>query len=99
MKTTTIIQPDYLTLDVWRNVVKRNRGIGPITFWIVSEEEWLPTILRDAGFFASNSQVRKNRPDLWRKREPYDVVRLKWATVAVYPMSADGALRGMSSGL
>lgn len=83
--TTIRVQPENLSVETWRAVVKNNRGFH-INFELESDETWLPKILSEAGFFPSNSEVRKNRKDLWRDREYIDVVKLKWATIKVFPL-------------
>ena len=41
------------------------------------EEIFLPKILRKYGFFKSTSQVKKNRPDLWRELKDLEMTKLK----------------------
>jgi hypothetical protein len=82
---TTRVFPTFLSVDDWRAVVKNNADIGRIHFDLRSARTWIPHILVDAGFFKSGSQIRKNRPDLMRDREEYDVVDLDWAEIEVWP--------------
>lgn len=88
MTKTQIISPDFMEPSGWRNVVQNNADVKSIPFTIVSGETWLPKILSEAGFFPSNSEVKKNRPDLWRDAQDGEVVKLSWAkirTVLVSP--------------
>ena len=82
---TGIISPRFCDVDTWRDVVRNNEGIHHVEMIVRSGESWLPKVLVDAGFFSSGSQVKKNRPDLWRDREPFDHVSLQWAQVEVWP--------------
>ncbi len=80
---TTILKPHFMDPDGWRQVVKNNARIEHVVFTIHTSETWLPTILRDAGFFPSNSEVKKNRKDLWRDVEHGETVKLSWARVLI----------------
>lgn len=44
---------------------------------VFEEETFLPKILVKHGFFKSTSQLRKNRPDLWRELNKVDFEELK----------------------
>lgn len=83
--STRIVSPHGLDVATWHSIVNNNDDIKEAFFIVESDEEWLSTILSEVGFFPSNSQVRKNRPDLWRAREEYETVSLKWATIVVCP--------------
>ena len=82
---TAVVDPTFLSVDDWRRVVKNNREIASVHFDVRSDASWLPHVLVEAGFFTSGSQIKKNRPDLWRDREDYDVVDLPWAEIEVWP--------------
>lgn len=82
---TRIIEPSFCTVGVWRDVVRNNARIHHIVFRIQSDENWLPHILTEAGFFPSGSELKRNRPDLWRDRERFDVVNLQWAQIEITP--------------
>ena len=44
---------------------------------VFEEERFLPKLLVKYGFFKSTSQIRKNRPDLWRELNKVDFEELK----------------------
>lgn len=74
----------------WRTVHKNNKAGIPHLFFEVSadqtDERFLPRILVGLGFFESTSQVKKNRPDLWRDAE-FEIcerVKLSWATLEIW---------------
>ena len=52
-------------------------GITQSEFTITDEERFLPKLLVKYGFFKSNSQLRKNRPDLWRTLDKPDFEEIK----------------------
>jgi hypothetical protein len=81
-----IVDPTFLDVPGWRQVVKRNRDIRCVHFDVRSDKTWLPHILVEDGFFQSASQIKKNRPDLWRDREEWDVVDLDWAEIEIWPL-------------
>lgn len=85
--TTRIMFPDFGSLAVadWRQIKRNNRGIkSKIDFEIWTTETWLPLILSQAGFFPSNGEVKKNRPDCWRDLVPGETVELGWASVLIF---------------
>jgi hypothetical protein len=64
------------TIRLWRDILKNNPGNPQdlehppwsISVVIATEEIFLPRVLVNIGLFESASQVKKNRPDLWRER-------------------------------
>jgi hypothetical protein len=42
-----------------------------------NEEVFIPRILKKYGFFKSTSQVKKNRPDLWREVKDLEMIKLE----------------------
>ena len=42
-----------------------------------TDEIFLPKILKQFGIFKSTSQVKKNRPDLWRELEEFEFTKLE----------------------
>jgi hypothetical protein len=78
---TRILWPEFGDVNLWRNVSRRNEAVGRIGFLIASLHSWLPQILTDAGFFPSNSEVKKNRADLWRDVVDGEVVKLGFALI------------------
>lgn len=82
---TTMIWPDFLEVEDWRQIVKNNRRISFITFVLWTNETWLPLILSQAGFFPSNGEVKKNRPDFWRDVNPdgEEIAIGKWANIRI----------------
>ena len=45
---------------------------------LLTEERFLPRILVEAGIAKSTSEVRRNRPDLWRELNELDFFQVKW---------------------
>lgn len=45
---------------------------------LLTEERFLPRILVEAGIVKSTSEVRRNRPDLWRELNELDFFQVKW---------------------
>ena len=43
-----------------------------------TEERFLPRIMVEAGIVKSTSEVRRNRPDLWRSLDKLDFFQVKW---------------------
>ena len=83
--STVMIWPEFLEVDDWRQIVKNNRPIHFVTFVLVTRETWLPLILSQAGFFPSNGEVKRNRPDFWRDVNPEgETVSIgKWADIRI----------------
>jgi len=44
---------------------------------LFTSERYLPKLLVDIGFFKSNSEVRKNRPDLVKELNTLDMLEIK----------------------
>ena len=81
---THMIWPDFLEVEDWRQIVKNNDPIRRIEFVLLSDETWMPLVLSQAGFFPSNSEVKKNRPELWRDVVAGETIRIGgWANVRV----------------
>lgn len=75
---TSITKPG---VEIWRGIAKAN-GLRP-SLYMQTDKTWLPHALVDAGFFKSGSEVKRNRPDLWRETSPIDFFELDWADVDV----------------
>ena len=73
------------TVSICRDIVKNNRAVLHVVLELDTEgEKWLPQVLTDHGFFPSNGQVRKNRPDLWRELESgVTTISFPWAFIHV----------------
>lgn len=80
---TRILEPSFGPVDLWRDVSRNNQEAGRIGFLIASTHSWLPQILNDAGFFPSNSEVKRNRPDLWRDAVDGEVVKVGFALIRI----------------
>ena len=88
---STVIQPDFCDPDTWRDWVKRNSAIKGVNIIIHTNETWMPLVLSQTGFFVSNGQVKKNRPDLWRDVEHgEEIVINNWAFIRVLHHDANG---------
>ena len=68
-------------VDTWRGIAKNN-NLRP-NLAMQTDKTWLPHALVDAGFFRSGSEVKRNRPDLWRNTCPIDFFELDWCDVDV----------------
>lgn len=79
---TKVIQPKF-DIDTARDIVKNNSRVIGVNVVLHTSEKWLPLILSQAGFFPSNGEVKRNRPDLWREVSHGEVVSLKWAEIRV----------------
>lgn len=84
---TVIAQPSFLEIEDWRDVVKNNGEVRSIEFVLVTDETWLPLILVQAGFFTSNSEVKKNRSDLWRDAVHQEWIKMKWCKIHIHQVS------------
>lgn len=68
-------------------VYELNHLYGDEPIHLFTEERFLPNILVEIGFFKSNSEVRKNRPDLFMELDRLDFMHIKvgkkhlWLTV------------------
>jgi hypothetical protein len=78
-----IREPSFGDVATWRDIVKNNAAISSVAFEIRTSERWLPHVLSNLGFFPSNSEVKKNRPDLWREIDRDTIVELSWATLRI----------------
>lgn len=45
---------------------------------LFTNERFLPRILVETGIAKSTTEVRKNRPDLWKELTDVDFMRVKW---------------------
>lgn len=82
--TTKIMWPEFLDVESWRQIKRNNRAITKkIDFEIFTTETWLPAALSQTGFFPSNNEVKKNRPDFWRDLVPGETVELGWASILI----------------
>lgn len=56
---------------------------------LFTEERFLPKLLVDAGVTKSNSEVRKNKPELVCNLDKRDFIKIKWGKkyvfIAVFP--------------
>lgn len=80
---TRILEPSFGTVDLWRDVSRNNQAVGRIGFLIASTQTWLPQILNDAGFFPSNSEVKRNRADLWRDAVDGEMIKVGFALIRI----------------
>jgi hypothetical protein len=72
-----------LDVPTLRDIVKRNGPISHVIIKISTEEKWLPQILTNLNFFSSNSEVKKNRKDLWREINGDCFIEFPWALVLI----------------
>jgi hypothetical protein len=80
---TTVINT-RMDIPTMRDIVNRNTPISHVVIKISTEEKWLPQVLTDLDFFKSNSEVKRNRPDLWRELIPgKQFFDLPWAHVVI----------------
>ena len=83
MSETRILEPWFGDVSLWRDVSRQNQAIGRIGFLVASTATWLPQILNDAGFFLSNSEVKRNRPELWRDAVDGEIIKIGSALVRI----------------
>lgn len=84
--TTDCDQRNRDIITHWREIQRRNSDIHRIPVGVNSGgEAFLPRILVNAGLFPSTSEVKRNRPDLWREVDVNESItfRLGWADVTV----------------
>lgn len=70
-------------LENWRKIVQNNDCVVGIDFVLHTSETWLPLVLSQTGFFPSNGEVKRNRPDLWRNVIQGEIIKLKWARIRI----------------
>lgn len=71
------------TISSVRDVVRNNERVYGIDITILTDETWLPLVLSQVGLFASNSEVRRNRPELWRDVQKNETIKFQWGTATV----------------
>ena len=62
-------------IQLFRNILRNNR-LPRMDLWVATDETFLPAVLSGMGFWPSNNQVRKNRPELWRTVVAGEVIRI-----------------------
>lgn len=62
--------------DEWENFDK--------DYTLFTEERFLPAILVKAGITKSNSEVKRNRPELFKELRELDCFWLKWGKNKIY---------------
>jgi len=72
-KLFTMSAPDQL--DLFRAIVKNN-GISHLNIEVEIGEHFLARALVNLGLFASTSQVKKNRPELFRQLVDGETVKV-----------------------
>lgn len=45
---------------------------------LFTDTRWLPAVMKEAGLVKSNSEVRRNRPELMVTLDKTDFIELKW---------------------
>jgi hypothetical protein len=55
--------------DDWKNIEESKT--------LFTEERFLPKILVSIGIFKSNSEVKRNRPDLFKSLDKLDFIKIK----------------------
>lgn len=79
--------PWFLEVPDWRQIVREN-DIRGVNFLLMTDETWLPNCLVDTGFFPSGSQLKKNRPDLFRDLVPGECFNFGgWCSITVERVS------------
>lgn len=82
---TEVISPRFgrESIAVARDIVKNNSKIVGANVVLHTSETWLPAILSQVGFFTSNGEVKRNRPDFWRDAIDKEIVELSWARIEI----------------
>ena len=52
-------------------------GVNKNEVSVKTNEIFLPKILKEFNIFSSTSQVKKNRPDLWRELKDFEMTKLE----------------------
>ena len=74
---------DREAIALSRACVKNNQGMYA-HYGVATTEKFLPHVLVYLGLFVSTSQVRKNRPDLWRDVRNNEVVEVGKIIMRLY---------------
>ena len=67
-----LVEPSLLfsrSMDDWENIEK--------DLTLFTREKFLPYILVTCGVFQSTSEVKRNRPDLWKELDTPDFMEIK----------------------
>jgi hypothetical protein len=81
--TTIQLSPEFCRVEDWRQVQKVNRSVKKIPFTFVTDATWLPQFLTEAGFFVSNGEVKRNKPEFWRDIVPGEIITISWAIIRI----------------
>ena len=73
-----------------RDIVKHNQQVIGVDFLIHSCETWLPLILSETGFFVSNGDVKRQRPQFWRDVVHGETIELSWCKITIVCHSTVG---------
>lgn len=90
---TTQVSPSF-GVDTARDIVKNNERIVGVDFILHTNETWLPLVLSQTGFFASNGEVKRNKPVFWRDVVHGETIELSWARILICVHGKDSALDG-----
>jgi hypothetical protein len=88
---TTQVSPLF-GVDTARDIVKNNERIVGVDFILHTDETWLPLVLSQIGFFTSNGEVKRNKPEFWRDVVHGETINLSWARVMICVHGKDSAL-------
>lgn len=68
-----------------RQIVKNNAAIShaELDLWMFYHD-WLPHALVRVGIFPSTSELKRNRPDLWRKAVQGEIITFNWIRLTVF---------------
>jgi len=79
-----IIEPKFGDPQCWKQIIKNNERLHHVEVLISTDKMFLPHVLVEEGFFPSTGQVKKNRPDLWRDVENFEVINFSFAQVEIW---------------
>jgi hypothetical protein len=74
---------DNKAMELSRNITKSNQGMYA-HYNVLTSEIFLPNVLVYLGLFPSNSQVKKNRLDLWRDTKDNEVIQIGKVILRIY---------------
>ena len=69
-----------------RQVLKNNPSLPFYNDIIYSDVVFLPHLLVELGLFDSTSEVKRNRPDLWREKHPIDFIEVNRIRLIIKPL-------------
>ena len=70
MLSTEVTAPTPMNTKLIRQILQNNPSLS-YNGQVTECDKFIPHLLVGLGMFPSTSEVRRNRPDLWREKAPY----------------------------